>query len=94
MAAVAVVPDATGTRDRARWLRKARDLTGTVIKTALTPHRASLARLADMPLSVVGTGGIDFAAFHVDHGVGWLVLGVSLWVIEHLIADDVDGGPA
>jgi len=57
----------------------------------LTPHKASVKRLAEMPLSVLGTGGIDFSAFHVNHGVGFLVLGVSLWVIEHLIADVEDG---
>ena len=88
------VPAAPAARDRWRVLRKLRDVGGAVASAALTPHRASLSRLTDMPLSVVGTGGIDFAAFHVNHGVGWLVLGVSLWIIEHLIADDVDGGPA
>ena len=56
-------------------------------RAAVTPHRASLRRLADMPLTVLGTGGIDFSAFHVTHGLGWLVTGVSLLVIEHLIAD-------
>lgn len=62
----------------------------SVVSAALTPHKASLRRLTEMPLSVIGTGGIDFAAFHVNHGVGWLVLGVSLWVVEHLIADVED----
>lgn len=56
------------------------------------PHRASLARLADMPLTVLGTAGIDFAAFHVTHGLGWLVTGISLFVVEHMIADDEDTG--
>jgi hypothetical protein len=67
---------------------------GTVkraVTVALTPHKASLKRLADMPLSVAGTGGIDFAAFHIGHGWGWLVLGASLWLIEHLISDDTNG---
>lgn len=98
MAAVAVVTDAPGTRDRGRWLRKARELTGTVAKTvgrvALTPHKASLLRLTEMPLSVIGYGLADFAAFHVDHGVGWLATAVSLIVIEHLIADDDTDGRA
>lgn len=61
---------------------------------ALAPHRASLRRLADMPLAVAGTGCIDFAAFHVTHALGWLVLGASLWVVEHLIADDDGPGTA
>jgi hypothetical protein len=56
-------------------------------KAAVRPHKASLRRLADMPLTVLGTGGIDFAGFHVTHGLGWLITGVSLVIIEHLIAD-------
>jgi hypothetical protein len=62
-------------------------MAGNVASAVVAPHKASVKRLADRPLSVLGTGGIDYAAFHVNHGVGWLVLGVSLWVIEHLIAD-------
>lgn len=56
-------------------------------RAVVTPHRASLARLADMPLTVIGTAGVDFAAFHVAHGWGWLATGVSLFVIEQMIAD-------
>lgn len=57
---------------------------------ALSPHKASVKRLAEMPLSVIGTGCIDFAGFHVAHGWGWLLLGASLFVLEHMIADDDD----
>lgn len=53
----------------------------------LTQHRASVARLADMPLTVVGAGLIDFAAFHVSHGLGFLVTGITCLVVEHMIAD-------
>jgi hypothetical protein len=56
-------------------------------RALVRPHTASLRRLADMPLTVVGTAGIDFAAFHLAHGWGWLVTGVSLLVIEQMIAD-------
>lgn len=56
-------------------------------RAAVTPHKASLRRLADMPLTVLGTAAIDFGAFHYVHLVGWLVTGISLIVIEHLIAD-------
>jgi hypothetical protein len=55
---------------------------------AVSAHKASLRRLADIPLTVAGTGCIDFAAWHVAHGWGWLVTGISLVLIEHLIADD------
>lgn len=73
-----------------KWLR---DLAGQVASAALTPHKASLRRLADMPLAVIGTGAIDFSAWHVSHGIGWLVTGLSLWVVEHLIADPEDVTP-
>jgi hypothetical protein len=59
----------------------------TIAKAVARPHKASLRRLADIPLTVAGTAGIDFAAFHVAHGWGWLATGVSLLLIEHLIAD-------
>jgi hypothetical protein len=77
-----------------KWRRKLRQLAGPiasvvafVVTSGIKPHKASLKRLADMPLTVVGTGAVDFAAFHVAHGWGWLVTGVSLMVLEHLIAD-------
>lgn len=54
----------------------------------LEPHKASLRNLGQIPLTVCGTGFIDFAAFHLGHGWGWLVTGISLIVLEHLIADD------
>jgi apolipoprotein N-acyltransferase len=57
---------------------------------ASTPHKAAVARLADIPLTCLGIAAIDFAAFHVAHGWGWLVLGISLIIVEHLIADDDD----
>lgn len=55
---------------------------------ALAPHKVSLKNLGQIPLTCLGTGFIDFAAFHLGHGWGWLVTGISLIVIEHLIADD------
>ena len=60
----------------------------SAVSAAFTPHKASLRRLAEMPLTVLGTAGVDFAAFQFNHDLGWLVIGVSLFIIEHLIADD------
>lgn len=62
-------------------------LIGLVI-TTITPHKASLARLADMPLTAIGAVCIDFAGFHLGHGWGWLITGLSLLIVEHMIADD------
>jgi hypothetical protein len=77
-----------------RWRRRLRQLAGPIASvmafvatSAVKPHRASLKRVTEMPLTIVGAGSIDFAAFHLAHGWGWLVTGVSLMVIEHLIAD-------
>ena len=47
-----------------------------------------IANLKAIPLTVAGTACMDFAAFHIAHGWGWLATGVSLVIIEHLIADE------
>jgi hypothetical protein len=61
---------------------------GVVVAFTLTQHKASLKKLTEMPLTVVGAGCIDFAAFHLGNGWGFLVTGLSLILIEHLIADE------
>jgi len=83
------------THHRSPWLgpalRRAGGVLGvllTAVKIAARPHKASLARLWDIPLTVLGVAGIDFAAFHAGHGWGWLVTGVSLVVVENMIADE------
>jgi hypothetical protein len=57
------------------------------VAAAIRPHSASLKRLTEMPLTVIGTSGIDFAAFHIAHGWGWLATGVSLLIVEQMISD-------
>ena len=52
------------------------------------PVRPAAANLASVPLTVTGLGCVDFAAFHLAHGWGWLVTGVSLMWLEHVIADE------
>ena len=54
----------------------------------LKPARPALANLAAMPLHVTGLGCIDFAAFHLPHGWGWLTVGASLIWLEHVLADE------
>ena len=58
------------------------------------PHKAALARLLDMPLMVTGIGLIDFGAFHYVHMIGWIVTGVSLILVEHMISDPDEPGAA
>jgi hypothetical protein len=73
------------------WAGRAALAAAGIAKAAVRPHQASLRRLADIPLTAAGTVFIDFAGFHISHGWGWLILGASLVVLEHLIADDTDG---
>lgn len=56
----------------------------------IAPHRTVLSNLRQIPLTVAGFACIDFAAFHLPHGWGWLVTGLSFILLEHLIADEGD----
>lgn len=49
-------------------------------------------RLRATALVVSGGGSIDYAAFQVNRTFGWLVLGVSLLVLEYLMTDDKTAG--
>lgn len=66
--------------------------TSVTLTAATAPHKAALRRLLEMPLTVVATGFVDTAAWAAPHWVGWLVTGLSLLAIEHLISDDDDSG--
>ena len=92
--AVAALRPPAGTRRGAGILAAARTAAASGLRRLITPHRAALRNLADIPLTVLGASSIDFAGFHIAHGWGWLVTGVSLVIIEHLIADaDEPGQP-
>jgi hypothetical protein len=54
----------------------------------VTPYKAALANLLNSPLTVLGLGCIDYAGFHLGSGWGWLVTGVSFFVLELVIADE------
>lgn len=60
----------------------------TLATRAATPHRAALANLAHMPLTVAGLGCADYAAWHIAAGWGWAAIAASLILLEHLIADE------
>jgi hypothetical protein len=82
---------ATAAIPRARWAASLPRLRKQVIRHAvrlLKPAKPVLANLAAVPLHVAGLGCIDFAAFHLAHGWGWLATGVSLIWLEHVIADE------
>ncbi len=89
---MAVIAD-TGAR-RARITSAfpaARSSVSRFVARIAAPHKAALANLRHIPLTVSGLGSIDFAAFHLAHGWGWLVTGLNLILLEHMIADE-DGG--
>lgn len=72
--------------------RTARNWAVSAIRKALSPHRASLIRLAEMPLTVMGAGCIDAAAFAGDLIAGLVITGISLILVEHMIADEDEPG--
>lgn len=87
--ATASLPAATPVRVRARAvLGILRSVVTIAAGAAVTPHKAALSNLASMPLTLAGVACLDFAAFHYVHMIGWAVTGLSLVVLEHLIADE------
>lgn len=89
LAAVGITARAPGRL--ARLAAAARNTAVVAVRGVLAPHRMALKNLADIPLTVAGVAGIDFAAFHWAHSWGWLVTGLSLMYVEHLIADEDQG---
>lgn len=55
---------------------------------AIAPHKASLRNLANIPLTVAGLGCVDTGVFQWSIALGWVVTGLSLVLLEHMIADD------
>jgi len=68
-------------RTAARWIASA-------AAKAVSPHKASLVRLTEIPLTVMGAGCIDAAAFVGNLIAGLVVTGITLVLLEHVIADD------
>lgn len=67
---------------RLRYSRKFRE----AAKSAA--HASATSNLLSIPLTVAGFGCIDAAAFVGNLIAGLVVTGVSLVVLEHLIADE------
>lgn len=60
----------------------------SVAVVVLNPPKAAVSKLADIPLTVAGLACVDFAAFHLAHGWGWLVTGLSLLLLEFMASDE------
>ena len=65
-------------------------LTKSIVRVRTSSHtrQSALSNLAQMPLSVAAICCGDFAAFHISHGWGFAVTCVSLFLLEHMIADE------
>lgn len=72
----------TGDRVRKRGRRRFREIASRV--TGYAPAR----RLAEMPLTLAGTASLSVAAFIGNVIAGFAVLGISLIVLEFMIADE------
>ncbi len=78
-------------RRYAKFLAAASGFLGKVsgiAKSVVSANTPVARRLSSIPLTLGGTGFIDFAAFHLAHGWGWLVTGISLIILEHVVSDD------
>lgn len=53
-----------------------------------SPHKASVAKLAEIPLTVAGVGCIAAGVFLASAIAGFIVLGGALILLEYLIADE------
>jgi hypothetical protein len=67
--------------------RALRDWSARAAKLA-KPVRAPLRNLLACPLTALGFAAFDVGVFQWSHRAGWLVMGVLLVVLEHVIADE------
>ncbi len=65
-------------------LRKA----AAVVSGWLRPARPVLANLAASPLTAAGLACVDAGVFTASVTAGWIVTGLSLMVLEHVLADE------
>lgn len=79
------VPLSSG--DLARLRRAVRDVSNRIGRR-LRPVRVPLRNLASCPLFTVGVLVFDYGVYQWSHRVGWMVGGVSLMILEHVIADE------
>ena len=54
----------------------------------LRPGRVVLASVASVPLTTIGLACIDYGVFLASQVAGFIVTGISLILLEHVIADE------
>ena len=71
--------------------RAALSALSSALSVLMSPHKASLARLWQMPLTAAAAGMLDYAGFQLPGAWGFVTAAISLVVLEHLISDGDDG---
>lgn len=59
-----------------------------VLQRVTAPRSASLTNLRKMPLTVAGLGCVDVGVFTASTVAGWIVTGLTLILLEYMIADE------
>lgn len=77
-----------GSHSRSGIARKAASAVSAFAAKIVQPHKAVLSNLASIPLTVAGIACADTGAFLASTIAGWIFTGVTLLVLEHLIADE------
>lgn len=75
-------------RTRPRWVSRVSTAAAGLTGRLISPHRAALSNLVSIPLTTFGLACIDTGVFYANGVAGWIVTGLSLIVLEHLIADE------
>jgi hypothetical protein len=78
----------TALRARHRQPSRAWEAVAATTARLVRPHRAALSNLVAIPLTTFGIGCIDTGVFYASFIAGWIVTGLSLIFLEHLIADE------
>ena len=58
------------------------------LERLIRPAKAPLRNLAAIPLTALGVLAFDAGVFQWSARVGWMVTGLSLIILEHVIADE------
>ncbi len=70
------------------WAHRSQKRARKFLARILNLAKPVLANLASIPLTVAGTACIDIGVFTANVVAGWIVTGISLVILEHLLADE------
>lgn len=58
------------------------------LRPAKSEIRGVAAKIAQIPFTFAGIGCVDYGFFHWCSMAGWIVTGISLFVMQELVADE------